>query len=422
MDTQHLSESSIIDLKSTLKQLAAVANEDMPNSPRFASRKRSESDVDGQDVLTSLPESVSRSLSLQGSSLPTSNSLSSPIAFLRTAFPNLATKLLEITRRSHGWSSEVLHVEDDGPYLDMDAIISDLLSKECHLENEDVLENTRDIQWEMVQKSRKIQGGNVDTNGIGSRKGKRQKPKPLPLVDVLQRQHSPIPRPAATTGTEALDPWSSVDSLSVYLSTLLPRITHSQLLSLFHNPSHATPIEALRAYLNAPLPASTQRNGAGITDIDVQALAELLSAHPDDPEVRSNLDRDAKACLNAVDGDMSKAYDLLVLLKDLEANGAAIRRSFTSPKRSVPELPPGPVTPKSAAVAEVPSIPSHLAHSVPASPPPAKSTLPSLDAWTIVDKKRRRTLISESPAVDVPSCWTLSRMNRRDGSERDAET
>ena len=428
METQDPSEHAILKLKSTLKQLATIPDDNVTNSPSFASPERP--DRGEQDDSASLSKSHSRSSSSQGFSLSGPNSFSSPIGFLRAAFPNLATHVLEKTLRSYGWSSEAFYTEDDGPGLDMDAIINDLLSEEWYAENEDgnpaALENDRDPPWETTRRSRRIQSGNVDTNVIRPRRGKRHKPEPIPLFDTLQRQRLPIPRSAVVPDTEALDPWSFVDSLAMYLSTLLPQATHSQLLSLFHNPSHATPNEALRAYLDAPLLASTERSRTGIIDMDLQALSELMSVRPDDENVRGNLDCDAKACLKAVDDDVNKAYDLLVLLRDLDVNAAAIHRSFRPTKPSLLELSPGAVQPKSAAATTssfvAPSMGPRLSHSVPASPLPVKPAPPSSDTWTVVDKKRPKNTISEPPAVLVPSRQTSSRPNGRDSSERNTGT
>lgn len=224
-----------------------------------------------------------------GSASDTSLNLSSPFGFLRNIFPSLPPTIIETTLASAGWvpsRSLTSNSENDSLELDMDAVVNALLSEEYIHEiiergyvpgeagDPTIVDPGRDPpntstsaggaradygiwEWEKVEQKNNKSGssGNVDTNGLGPRKGKRQ--KPIPLVDMRQRQHAPAVATRAAGTTLLRDPWVYFDSLATQLHVLLPQTPHTQFLAMFHNPAYTTPIAALRAHLNVLAAGST---------------------------------------------------------------------------------------------------------------------------------------------------------------------
>jgi len=169
-------------------------------------------------------------------------------------------------------------------------------------------------------------------------------------------------------------------SLASYLSKLIPSTTYTQFLALFHNPAYATPVVALRAHLATLVQKSTQ----AIDENDVQTLIGLVPINPDEHAVRGNLSKDANACLAAVSGRMEDAYDLLVLLRDLDVDGAVIHHSLPS-KLSGPSS-----TPTLARADDTAPKSTSLAHSsAPISPIKAKQSSPDPNAWQTVSRRGR---------------------------------
>jgi hypothetical protein len=197
------------------------------------------------------------------------------------------------------------------------------------------LQNGSGIPWGRDERPGRVESGNVNMNGNGPRRGKRPKPRPILIVDTLQRQRISTPLANRPRNSDAQNPWSHVDSLATYLSNLLPQTSYSQFLGLFHDPSYATTADALRGYLNTAPSTSSETRALRITERDARHLVELFS--PVASEEAGNLYPDAKACLKAAGGDKVKAFDVLSCLHDLGKSETVIRRSVALSEQSPSE-------------------------------------------------------------------------------------
>ncbi|KAF8329443.1 uncharacterized protein EI90DRAFT_3155339 [Cantharellus anzutake] len=360
MERAELSESWILEMKSTLRQLAAGAGEATTVSHTTSQGKHVRGEPDDS---ASLSESLSTSLSLRDSSLSGLSLFSTPPEFLRSIFPNIPNQLLERTLESHGWPPKVLLTEDISPDIDMDVIVNYLIGVEREtngMEHDMSEDDVPDLQNGSGIPRGRVESGNVNMNGNGSRRGKGPKPKPILIVDTLQRQHMSTPSANRPQNSDAQNPWSHVDSLATYLSTLLPQTSYSQFLGLFHDPSYATTADALRGYLNTAPSTSSETHGltGRITERDAKHLVELFS--PVASEEAGNLYPDAKACLKAAGGDKAKAFDVLSCLHDLGKSETVIRRSVAHSEQSPSEsrFSRGKPPPTSAAGSNVASMSS----------------------------------------------------------------
>lgn len=401
-----LSTNDLSQIRATLTKLVSVVEHDPPKGHSRDSslggypvsvsvtnpKNGAESDMD------SISMSDSHSLSqLDSQSLSSTGSFSSPLGFLQTVFPHLSLDILEKAISTATW---IPRESGDDPEINMDTVLNTLLSEEyiretierggllVEQEGDDGRDQNVDKGWELVQKRQKsASSGNVDTNGLGPRKGKRIKPPAIPLVDTKQRQYIPPSRPAAASPLPAPDPWLHIVSLASYLSKLIPLTTYSQFLALFHNPAYATPVVALRAHLATLVRQSTQ----AIDENDVQTLIGLVPIKPDERAVRGNLSEDANACLAVVSGRMEDAYDLLVLLRDLDVDGAVIHHSLPS-KLSGPSPAPAFAKPTSLARSSAP-IPQIK----------AKQSSPNPNAWQTVSRRRPVHREHEGVAAFIPA-------------------
>lgn len=282
------------------------------------------------------------------SSMTSEASFTSPFGFLTSLFPNTSPKLIETTLASAGW---VKTLPEGDAELNIGAVVDTLLSEEfinevtergyvTGDEGDPPVDRGPDRRpeqsWDFIQKTRKAaSSGNVDTNGLGPRKGKRIKPNNLalktvsvPLFDVRQRQHILPVRPRSASELPPPDPWVHFASLATWLHHLVPSTPYARFLALFHNPTYVTPAAALRAHLEQISAESTTK----VSQDDVDSLVELVPVTDDDGvHVRADVMRDAATCLGATSGRKEEAYDLLVLLRDLDMNEPVIAHSVPQP-------------------------------------------------------------------------------------------
>ncbi|KAF9519012.1 hypothetical protein BS47DRAFT_1388431 [Hydnum rufescens UP504] len=387
-----LSTSALNQLRSTLTELASMTDDALTKKDNrdasFGSHPFSVPVTPSNDVVESELDSFSMSDSLSFSHLDSQSSssttglISSPLAFLRAVFPHLSNEVLETALSGASWSPSASGHERE---IDMDALVNTLLSEEYIREiiergyipgeQEDTdggQEKNVEKRWELVQNDRRTRQWKCGHQRF--------------RATQRQRQYFPPSRPAAASPLPAPDPWSHVISLASHLSKLVPSTTYAQFLALFHNPTYATPVVALRSHLGSVARQSTRT----INENDVQTLMELVPINPDERAVRGSLSKDAAACLAAVSGPMEDAYDLLVLLRDLDVDGAVIHHSLpTNWSGSNPTL----STPGLARADDNLNKASPMARShVPAPPNKPNPSAPDLNAWQTVSRRGRVAL------------------------------
>lgn len=489
-DCYHPTESYLIPLRANLSLLRQNATSDddtlFPNhtSPTVAFMQPSNSKGASSTGTGSISPFDTDSTT-SGSVSDTSLNLSSPFGFLRNVFPALPPTLIETTLASAGWvpsRSQSPDSENDILELDMDAVVNALLSEEYIHEiiergyvpgevgdptinhpgrdppNPSILSTLERgdhglWEWEKVEQKNKkaASSGNVDTNGLGPRKGKRQ--KPIPLVDVRQRQHAP---PAQTSmGTASFkDPWVYFDSLATQLHSLLPQTPYTQFLAMFHNPSYSTPIAALRAHLTVLAAGSTSPSlskgrphsnsvgsrpatsksktasksasaAARISESDVRWLVELVAGEDAmDASADTIVFADARLCLEATSlTGKESAYDLLLLVQELEASGPhVVVHSPAPPTTSAGVVmvassslgsasPPRPTPPRSGSMS-APSSPSmfpRAAQPLHLPTPPSVPSASNTGGWQTVTPRKTTPQIENADrpiAAHIPGYQT----------------
>ena len=228
-------------------------------------------------------------------------SLESPLTFLRQAFPDVSFESLQDALLRTGYTEP----------LNMQRIVEDLLSQELlavfkgeNLESPVTVEK----EWPGVAKKQSMKGK------------KAVKARPVPLIDIRQRQHQSSPRASAspTTAQGDTDPWSHLASLAAYLSNLLPPHTENEFLSAFHSPQHATPYDALMSFLSSIKPGKREEVAV---DNDLITLMTLCVGDDQEDSFDAILGR---KCVLATEGRIEDALDLFKLVQDMEFSGPIV--------------------------------------------------------------------------------------------------
>lgn len=191
-----------------------------------------------------------------------------------------------------------------------------------------------------------------------------------------QRLSLQLPPSSSSVST---DVWTKFNSISSYLSTLLPERPASFFLSYFHSPGHPTPYQALRSALE-----SIAADAPVVDDTDI-ALVEILEVLRSDATrtIESKLVDDAQLVLSASRGRADYALDLLYMLQDFASDNAMEIGPYVTP---LPLSLPSPISRYLDAAASTISAPSTPARSVfpsgppPVPPPPARWKAPSAAA------------------------------------------
>lgn len=423
-DCYNPSGYNIEPLRDNLRLLSIDAQDTLDISPpSIAADTSGGSSHSGAFITSSAASRTSTSRSqVEGdqSSTTSETSFTSPFGFLRSLFPYTTPKYIETALASAGW----IQSSPEGDLeLNMDAVVNTLLSEEFindniergHVpdeEGEPTVDGSSDRRpeqsWEVIQKTKKAaSSGNVDTNGLGPRKGKRIKPNTtpkavtVPLLDVRQRQHIPPARPRSASELPPPDPWVHFASLAAQLHHLVPNTSYAQFLALFHNPMHATPAAALRAHLRQ----ISARPNAQTSESDIDILTELVPVlGKDEMRVRADVVRDAAICLGATSGRKEDAYDLMTLLRDLDMDGAVIYHSVPVGSKINTQTPflssSGPVSPLNSLSASVSSSTSRYMF-------PRAQIAPLLSA----PKPQSRQPVNANPATNTSAAWQT--VNRR---------
>ncbi|KAK6908117.1 hypothetical protein L486_07491 [Kwoniella mangroviensis CBS 10435] len=163
---------------------------------------------------------------------------------------------------------------------------------------------------------------------VSTKKSKKKKDTiTIPLVDTLQRKHTPTPSARSRTSTaptsrssspsrfeirsvSANNPWHTVTSLSSYLSDLLSQpSTHFS--SHLHSPNYHSTYSAVLASL-AKLPAHPTK-----TDSSSRMILEDIYASMFEDREEGLMKRDLEICVHAAGEDIATVMDLMDLLKDI---------------------------------------------------------------------------------------------------------
>jgi hypothetical protein len=249
-------------------------------------------------------------------------SFSTPLGFLRAAFPGVPPSRLE---------RAITNASDDGGFLDdvdIERAVQLLLGEEYppDLGENSNMPDALDNDPSFAPRSER---------SVVNPKGKKKKGKPKTVLvnDIRQRPHV-CDNPESRHGTRSVMPqqssdidiWTSVSSLSVQLAALLPRHPESFFKSFFHSPESKTPATAVRRALTA----ITSTGDGDVSPLDMAVLLNLQDIlrstseyHELNADERKWLLSDAHLCLHAVGSHVDNALDLVWLLQGLDADDAA---------------------------------------------------------------------------------------------------
>ncbi|KAJ6580964.1 hypothetical protein B0H19DRAFT_1017495 [Mycena capillaripes] len=387
--------SSQIDaLRSTLIELAVHADESQPAADDFSCSDETSSSF--PDFCTTTTTTSASDLS--GGSLR-SAPLNSPLGFLQAVLPHVPTARLV----------SALQDTTDDEEIDMWEIICAILSEETEKEmrerdlDEDEMKEmaaTEAAPWETVETKRVV------------RKTKKKPPtkgSKITLSDVRQQQHARA-APGPSSRARLDDPWAQLASLATHVAQCLPPYPASYFLSFFHDPSRArTPYAALCAALSAICTASPSDADADAhTPTLFNLLDMLLPAYAHlDPDARARLVSDVELALRAAQGRGEDAFELVRLLRDLDAD--ADDGHFEMGVYHTPPVSPALSSPKSYSYMS-PPLPTG-----PAATPPPPKLKPPLSAsaagkannpfqWQAVPTRRRAAPREAYPhAMHIPA-------------------
>ncbi|KAG8875345.1 hypothetical protein FRB97_005209 [Tulasnella sp. 331] len=304
-------------LLETFEMLTLQAKSDYA-ALQFATDEEAPSPLLSDDISTAHDETETTDASWRSSASGASSE--SPLTFLMTAFPDhppasLQAAFVTEQEKHAGAENEV----------DMEAIVQHILSQQFIDELEErgldeveaiQAEKSRHRDWSTIaskKKGKKEMKKERDKGAIGTRTG---------LGNAQQRQQCQVPTQIDTSragpSTAHPDPWTHLSSLASRLSELLPPLPASHFLSLFHDPTNSSPVQALRQELERLQSQST-------TTDDIAACSLLLKDILYDES--GFLDADAEMCIRAVGGDVDTALELVWLLQDLDNMGPAVSHS-----------------------------------------------------------------------------------------------
>jgi hypothetical protein len=387
-DQGTLTKKQLRKLRRILTELAAGADIDeqfindslSPPSTNVDGSSLGSGAVDRNDETSSAPSTVTDPTSSQASprSISSTSSFSTPLGFLRAAFPGVSPSRLErvITNASTNASYDGGFV--DG--VDIERAVQLLLGEEYLLgEVSNIPDDDNDSslaprsEWPIVK-----------PNG----KKRKNKSKPVLVNDIRQRPHV-SDNPESRHGTRSMIPqqssdvdiWTSISSLSVQLSALLPPHPESFFKSFFHSPESKTPATAVRRALTA----ITSAGDGDVPPLDMAVLLNLQDILRNTSEYnelnadeRQRLFSDAHLCLHAVGSQVDNALDLVWLLQSLDADDGAGWKTAPYHQESLPRQDDLGNTQFSVSVLR-------------SGRPPGRPPSPSQNDWSIVTSWKRST-------------------------------
>ncbi|KAI0339432.1 hypothetical protein BDW22DRAFT_1431700 [Trametopsis cervina] len=313
-----LSEEDAITLRKTLSDLAADAEwqaHDVGVDFDLADLQFADGAQDSYGTIATDPfssESATTTTITTASDFSNGGrSLSSPLRFLQTAFPDLPLSRLK----------SALGSAEDVEDLDMESIVESIMTAEYVRESEERGdEDGADVLVEQPWKT--IQPRQV------SKKQKRKSGKTITFGDVRQQQHVRPPSTSNTAHPPTLDPWTQLSSIALHLESLVPSHSAAYYQSLFHSPDYSSPSEALRAALSASAP-QTHTSAESSTE-ETQMLFGMFDIlrESSNYQTLSDLDReqvmaDAQLALRATHNRPDAALDLVWFLRELDGGEVA---------------------------------------------------------------------------------------------------
>ncbi|KAJ6485630.1 hypothetical protein C8R45DRAFT_869895 [Mycena sanguinolenta] len=390
-------QSQIAALRSTLIELAVHADEGPLDFVDFSYSDETGSSSAPDFCTTTTATSASDFSGGSARSAP----FNSPLGFLQAALPHITTERL---------LRALAEADSPDDALDMWEIISTILSEETEKEmrerdlNEEDINEMAEAAWETVETKR------------AARKGKKKKPaaNKITISDVRQQQHVRPPARAGSTGGVE-DPWAQLASLATHVSQLLPPHQPSFFLSFFHSPAHAsTPYAALCAALTTISSSPPDEPDPQHTTTLFHLLDMLLPSYTHLPS--DVLVADVELALNAAQGRGEDAFELVQVLRDLDADaasGAYEMGVYHSPVVSpTSPLSPSPVQMQTRSLAPYPtrSLSAPLPTGPAPTPPPPNLKLPpapsgkSNGGWEAVPTRRRaRDPVAYPHAMHIPA-------------------
>lgn len=314
-DSRHApSQEELRSLRKTLSELAAQAENQIGEddlTAEISNIQLAEHTEDSRDAA-----SVADVFSAQSSTTNTGatsdllsngqQSLSSPLKFLRTAFPHLPISRLK----------SALGSAEDADTIDMETIVQEIMSAEFVRELEErgmdeVADTSLEQPWEMSQPRSK------------NRKQKRKGGKTITLVDIRQKQHAQKASTPSSPRAPVPDPWTQLSSVATHLQSLIPSRTAAYYQSIFHSPLYSTPSEALRAALASVAPLASA--STDMAPEETQMLFGMFDILRESAvyEAQSDVDReqmmsDAQLALRATQHQPDAALDIVWLMRELD--------------------------------------------------------------------------------------------------------
>lgn len=315
-------------LRQTLTKLATAAREN--HDEQSISEALSGSHSGGSSLSGSTLEGYSGTpttdstspLASPRSTSSSATSFSSPLGFLRTAFPGVPPVRLESAIADatckDGWAEDV----------DIERAVQLILTQEYLRALEegglDAVEDddptpTQSPEWLTVKAK-------------GKKKKAKTKAKSYTINDVRQqlhiseRAHRHAPHREMPPRSFGVDIWTAVSSISAQLSSLLPPHPESFFKSFFHSPESKSPAAALRRALTTITSAEVQ-DASPLDTTVLLSLQDILRSTPEyneqGPEEQERILSDARLCLRAVQSRHGDALDLVWLLHSLDSGETA---------------------------------------------------------------------------------------------------
>lgn len=325
-------------------------------------------------------------------------SFSSPMGFLRAAFPDLPTSTLRNTLGSMG------DIDD----IDMETVVEAILTKEYIRELEERglsdAEEGEDAEllWRTVER-KKLSSAKV------SKKPKKTSTT-ITLGDVRQqayiRSASAPSSPRVDPGFT--DPWTQVSSMAAHLASLLPPHPVYFFQSIFHSPKYGSPSTALRVTLASISPAEVPDSQIGI----LYGLFDLLVTDDLSAKERDTLLADAQLAFRATKFDPEAALSLLQVIRGLDDDSVSGEWGlYHSPVPA--SLPTSPTTPGHTAMTR--TLPSNPP---PIPPPPIRQRSVPLSAattnqWQTIPTRKSASPNAHSHADFIPAYNTGKKAKMR---------
>lgn len=401
-DQGTLTKKQLRKLRRILTELAAGADIDeqfindslSPPSTNVDGSSLGSGAVDRNDETPSVSSTMTDPTSSLASprSISSTASFSTPLGFLRAAFPGVPPSRLERV---------ITNASDDGGFVDgvdIERAIQLLLGEEYppDLGEDSNMPDALDDDSSLALRSERP---------VVNPKGKKKKGKPTTVLvnDIRQRPHV-CDNPESRHGTRSVIPqqssdvdiWTSVSSLSVQLAALLPRHPESFFKSFFHSPESKTPAMAVRRALTAILSAGD----GDVSPLDMAVLLNLQDILRSTSEYnelnageRQRLLSDAHLCLHAVGSLVDNALDLVWLLQGLDADDAAGWKTASYHRESLPRQDYSETSGNTQFAISV----------LRSGRPPGRPPSPSQNEWSIVTSRKRFTAASLNGVAIPPS-------------------